>query len=232
MHPAGASLPEVVDRARSGHAARTRTLLASAVDRFAERGQRVRRPVRAALEELGVPGFTETQIEAHVLHLQASAAPQPWFPGLLVRQVAHASLTDAGHASHDPGLLQASFAAAKQRSKALPFLGRIGALNHHVRDAYADDLAAFVDAESLGPFLDHLAVLAAQEQGPDRAVEVAYAAGTLRRRGAPLPPALDAALDEAGARSLAEGFAALHPDPEPEALEQALLALVAQVPEA
>lgn len=222
---------EVQDRASTGLGRKVEGQLAATLGRFAEAGFRVRRPVQATLELLGVPAFAETQFDRHVLHLHAGAAGEPWFPGLLAREVAHAALTDLGHPSHDPGLLQVGFAAAKERSKALPFLARVAALNHHVRDVYAEDLAAFVDPEALGPFLDHLAAQAASVGGPDGAVEAGYAAGSLRRRGAPAPPALQEALRAAAAEALAGAIAALHPDPEPEELERALAGLVALVPE-
>lgn len=224
---------EVQDRASTGKAARVEAQLAAAVERFAEAGHGPRRPLRGVLEPLGVPGFTETQVELHVLHLDAAAAGAPWLPGLLARQVAHAALADLGHVSHDPVLLQESFAAARARSRDLSFLAAVGAFNHHVRDVYADDLAAFVDAESLGPFLDHLADAAARADGTaaEAAVEAGYAAGTLRRRGAPLPDALAArlrAMPEAA--RLAATFEGLAPDPEGEALERAVVEAVAALP--
>lgn len=218
----------VQDRGSTGMGAKVEVQLDATLGRFAEAGHRVRRPVSAALEPLVVPGFAEPLFDRHMLHLQASAAREAWFPGLLAREVAHAALTDLGHVSHDPGLLQVAFEAAKHRSRALPFLGRVGALNHHVRDVYADDLAAFVDAEALGPFLDHLAALALSAEGADRAVEAGYAAGTLRRRGAPVPEGL---LDVPEARALAAGFEGLHAHPTADELEAALVALVAVVPE-
>lgn len=222
----------VQDHAATGRAPDVEVLLQGLVERFRAAVQAPRRPLRAVLSRLAVPGFTETQVEVHVLHLQGRAAGEPWFPGLLAREVAHAALSDLGHPSHDPALLHHSFEAAKRRSKDLGFLGLVGSLNHHVRDVYADDLAAKVEPAALEGFLEHLAALAAEPRSPtEAAVEAGYAAGTLMRRGRPAPPALRALLEgspEAG--RLADAFAGLHPDPGEADLLRAVERLVALVP--
>lgn len=220
---------EVQDRAATGRGARVQAQLSAALELFAEAGHAARRPVRAVLEPLGVPGFAEARFDGHVLHLQAGASAEPWFPGLLAREVAHVALTDEAHPSHDPALLQTGFAAAKERSRDVRFLGAVGLLNHHVRDAYAEDLAAFVDAESLGPFLEHLAAaaLALDAGAAEAAVERGHAAGALRRRGAPVPAGLPG---QGAAAILAGAFAALHPDPTLDELEAALERMVEALP--
>jgi hypothetical protein len=224
---------ELQDRAHTGRGGDAEAALRAMAERFAAQGHGLRRPLRALLEELQVPAFLETQHDRHVLHLRGAAAGEAWFPGLLAREVAHAALADEGHPSHDPALLQASFAAARERSKALPFLSLVAAANHHVRDAYADDLAARVAPEELQAFLEHVARAAAVLEGSDaeRAVECGYTAGTLARRATPAPAELQAALASLpDARRLADAFAGLHPDPEPADLEHALLRLVARLP--
>lgn len=207
--------------------------LRDALDAFAAAGHGVRRPVRAVVEQLALPAFTETQFDRHVLHLQAEAAAEPWLPGLLAREVAHMALTDSGHGSHDPALLMAGFDAAKQRSRELAFLAGVGMLNHHVRDLYADDLAHHVAPDALAPFLAHLAERAARFQGThlEVAVEAGYAAATLVRRGQVAPPALAQRLAASpDARRLADALAGLHPRPEPADLERAVARLVALLP--
>jgi hypothetical protein len=222
---------ELRDHAGTGLGAQAEEQLRRALGLAERAGHAPRRPVRAVLEAVGVPGFTETQVGAHVLHLRGADAAQPWFPGLLLREVCHAALADEGHASHDPALLQAGFAAARERGRGLAFLGAVGALNHHVRDVYAQDLAAQLDREATLAVLRHLAELALRSEGPARAVELGYAAGSLRRCGAALPHGLQDAVARGG-DALAQGFAALPPEPDEEELLGALRGLVALVPEA
>jgi hypothetical protein len=224
---------EVVDRSGQGLERHVAAGLRDALERFQGAGKAPRRPVRAVLEDVGVTGFTETQVALHVVHLRAAAARAPWFPGLLLREVAHAALSDLGRASHDPGLLLESFGAARERSTQLRFLGLVGALNHHVRDVYADDLAASIEAPPLLAFLRHTAEAAARPgaSAGEAAVEAGYALGTLVRRGAAVPRALQEAVEgNPTALRLADGFAALPPDPEEEDLVRAVVRLVGLLP--
>jgi hypothetical protein len=220
---------EVRDHAHTGQGARVEAALRDALARAEAHGLAPRRPVRCVLEALGVPAFTETQVGLHVLHLRAADASAPWLPGLLLREVAHAALADLGHASHDPALLQEGFAAARERGRGVGFLAAVGALNHRVRDVYAEDAAERLDAPALHAFLAHEARLAARAEGSTRLVELGHARGALQRRGL---AGADEVPDEPGVAALAGGFAGLPRDPGEEELAQALVALVRQLPEA
>ncbi|HEV8360877.1 MAG TPA: DUF5781 family protein [Candidatus Thermoplasmatota archaeon] len=223
---------EIEDRAGTGQRAQVEAAIAAAMGKLDAAGAGLRRPLRVVLERLLIPGFLETQNDRHVLHLQADAARAPWLPGLALRELAHAALADLGHPSHDPALLQAGFAAARDRSRDVRFLSVVGTLNHHVRDVYADDLAARADADAVQSFLEHLARgAAAMGPGPHRAVTAGYAAATLLRRGGLAPEPLRLLLgQDVTARGLADQLAALPPDPEPADLEDALRKLVARLP--
>ncbi|OGS49229.1 MAG: hypothetical protein A3K68_05915 [Euryarchaeota archaeon RBG_16_68_13] len=180
-------LTAVVDRTRGDGADRVRQVFEDVERRLARHRVRVERPVSVEIVRLPIMGATTSKPSGHTLYVSAGAPDSDMLDGLLAHEMGHMLLTESGHPSHAPRVIQRIW-----RSVRLPDRGReaFGQAYNHVQDIYADDLAFLADLQdrAYGFFANWIRGNAASNPG-DRwkraglSASSGFALGNLARHG-------------------------------------------------